>query len=86
MGHPVRVVVVPTAQNGGGGGHKTQRPVTPRITQPLGQVPPHGHPSLSAAGGLPAAAVGGCRGSGGRGSGGSVDMGGGVLVCVVMLC
>ena len=35
-----------------GGGHRTQRPVTPEITQPLGQVPPHGHPSSSVAGGI----------------------------------
>ena len=37
----------------GGEGRRTQRPVTPGITQPLGQVPPHGHPSLAvAAGGI----------------------------------
>jgi len=86
VGHPVRVVVVPAAQNRGGEGRRTQHPVTPGITQPLGQVPPHGHPSSSAAGGSPAAVVGGRGCSGRRGSGGGVDMGGGVLVCVVMLC
>jgi hypothetical protein len=56
----------------GGGGRRTQRPVAPGIVQPLGRVPPHGHPSSSSSssGGAPAAAVAGRGGSEGRGSGG----------------
>ena len=65
----------------GGGGRRTQRPVTPGITQPLGQVPLHGHLSSSVVGGV---AHGGNCGSDGGGSNGGVDMGGGVLVCVML--
>jgi hypothetical protein len=79
---------------GGGEGRRTQRPVTPGIVQPLGQVPPHGHSSSSSSsseargGGAPAAAVAGRGGSDGRGSGGGDnDMFccGFVVVCFVFL-
>ncbi len=46
-GHPVRIVIVPAVQGRGGEGRRTQCPVAPGIVQPLGWVPPHGHPSLS---------------------------------------
>ena len=61
--HPARVVVVLTIQGGGGEGRRTQRPVTPGIVQPLGWVPPHGHPSSSSS------SSGARRGGSARGGG-----------------
>ena len=48
MGDLVRIVVVPSDWGGRvcEGCAEHQRPVAPGIAQPLGQDPPHGHPSL----------------------------------------
>jgi len=56
----------PLSRAGGGKGRRTQCPVAPGIVQPLGRVPPHGHPlfSLSSSSGdrrRGSAHGGGCR-------------------------
>jgi hypothetical protein len=53
----------PPPTTGGGEGCRTQRPVAPGITQPLCQVPPHGHPSSSSS------SAGDRRGGSGGGGG-----------------
>ena len=48
-GHPKSpsLLSLPSGAGGCVRGAEHQRPVAPKIVQPLGQVPPQGHPSLS---------------------------------------